>query len=135
MFPTTPDYVRAVQIAVTVENIPVVPVPATEVAAGGAGNYSGTDTDYQEVVSWTISTGKVGELKEILIISDDYAHTLAKVTIGATTWATDWSPTSSMPIIFEDLKLAAASVITVEVKSSDGTAIDVDAIIVGKEIG
>lgn len=130
-----PDWVTVIQVAVTVENIPVVPEPTTEVAAGGDGNYSGVLETYQEVVSWTVSASKVGELKEILIVSDDYAHTLVKVTVGTVTWAMDWSPTSCMPIIFEDLKLAEATEIKVEAKSSDGTAIDVDAIIVGKEIG
>ena len=130
-----PDWVTIVQVAVTVENVPVVPEPATEVAAGGEGNYSGTDTTYQEVVSWTVSSGKVGELKEILIVTDDYVHTVIKVTVGTVTWAEDWSPTSAMPIIFEDLKLAEATEVKIEAKSSDGTAIDVDAIITGKEIG
>lgn len=130
-----PDGVLMIQVAVTVENVPVVPLPATEEAAGGKGNYSGTDTTYQEVTSWTVSTDKVGELKEILVISDDYDHTEVKITIASEVWCTDWSPTSAMPIIFEDLKLAAAAEVKVEVKSSDGTAIDVDAIIVGKEIG
>lgn len=130
-----PDYVRAIQITVTVEDEPTAPEPANEAAAGDAGNYSGTDQTYQTVATWTVSTDKIGELKEILIISDDYAHTLARITIGGTVWETDWSPTSAMPIIFEDLKLAESTVVLVEAKSSDGTAIDVDALIVGKEIG
>uniref|UniRef100_A0A6M3M3U4 Uncharacterized protein n=1 Tax=viral metagenome TaxID=1070528 RepID=A0A6M3M3U4_9ZZZZ len=131
----TPDWVRMVQVAVTVNNVPVVSEPATECAAGGAGNYSGSSTSYQTVKTWTVAAGKVGELKEILIISDDYAHTVCKVTVGSVVWAIDWSPTAAMPIVFEDLKLAAATVVKVEAKSDDGTAIDVDAIIVGKEIG
>ena len=130
-----PDFITAVQVAVTVESKLVLPEPATEVAAGDAGNYSGILQTYQTVATWTVATGKVGELKEILIISDDYAHTLAQITIAGSVWETDWSPTAAMPIIFEDLKLAAASVVLVEAKSSDGTAIDVDALIVGKEIG
>lgn len=131
----TPDWVRMSQVAVTVEGVPVVPEPATEVAAGDAGNYSGTDTTYQTVATWTITANKVGELKEILVISDDYDHTLVRITIAGTVWETDWSPTSSMPIIFEDLKLDTEATVLVEAKSSDGTAIDVDALIVGKEIG
>jgi hypothetical protein len=107
---------------------------ADEYAAGGAGNYAGTDTDYQTVMEWTVTTGRTGELKEILVISDDYAHTLVEVVIGSVTWCTDWSPTSPMPIIHEDLRLAAGTTVTVSAKSSDGTAIDVDAIIVAKEI-
>lgn len=131
----TPDGVLMIQVAVTVDTMPVIPEVGTEVAAGAAGNYSGTDQTYQEVASWTVSTDKVGELKEILVLSDDYAHTLVQITVGSVTWCTDWSPTSAMPIIFEDLKLEAGQVVKVEAKSSDGTAIDVDAIIVGKEIG
>lgn len=130
-----PDWVRRILITVNVENVPVIEEPAVEAAAGGVGNYTGTDQTYQEVVSWTVTADKVGELKEILIISDDYAHTLAQITIGTTAWATNWSPTSAMPIIFEDLRLAAATEVKIEVKSSDGTSIDVDAIIVGKEVG
>ena len=130
-----PDWVRQVVISVIVENVPVPPDAANQVAAGGKGRYTGTDTTYQAVVTWTVTAAKVGELKEILIISDLYAKTLLKVTVGSVTWATDWAIQSSMPIIFEDLKLAAASVIKVEAKSSDGTSITVDAIIVGKEVG
>ena len=131
----TPDWVRIVQIAVTVENVPVVPEPATEVAAGGAGKYSGTDQTYQTVVTWTVAAEKVGELKEILVLSDDYDHTQVKITVGAVTWAEDWNPMAAMPIIFEDLKLAKTTAVKVEAKSTDGTAIEVDTIIVGKEIG
>lgn len=130
-----PDWLRTVVISVVVENVPVVPVPANEAAAGGVGNYSGTDQTYQEVVSWTVTTDKVGELKEILIITDDYDHTEIKITIDGEVWCTDWSPTSAMPIIFEDLRLAAGVEVLVEAQSDDGTAIDVDAIIVSKEIG
>lgn len=131
----TQDWIRMVQITVIVENVPVVQEPATECAAGAAGNYSGTATTYQEVASWTVATEKVGDLKEILILSDDYDHTQVKITVGTVTWCEDWSPTGAMPIIFEDLKLAAATEVKVEAKSDDGTTIDVDAIIVAKEIG
>jgi len=133
--PDAPDWITDVQVNVVVENVPVPPEPTKERAAGGAGNYSGTDQTYQEVVSWTVATGKVGDLKEILIVTDDYDHTEIKVTVGSVEWCTDWSPTSAMPIIFEDLKLAEGTEVKVEAQSDDGTAIDVDAIIVAKEIG
>jgi len=124
-----PDWTRQVQIVI------VRAQPLDEAAAGDIGNYSGVLETYQTVATWTVAVGKVGELKEILIISDDYAHTLVQITIAGTVFETDWSPTSSMPIIFEDLRLAAAAVVLVEAKSDDGTAIDVDAIIIGKEVG
>jgi hypothetical protein len=130
-----PDGVLMVQVAVTVDLVPVVPRPAKEAAAGKVGRYTGTATTYQTVASWTVATGKVGELKEILCLSDDYDHTYLQITVGAVVYATNWIATSALPIIFEDLKLEAATVVKVEAKSTDGTSIIVDAAIVGKEIG
>ena len=124
-----PDWTDQVQVVI------VAAQPSDEAAAGDIGNYSGVHETYQTVATWTVTAEKIGELKEVLIISDDYAHTLVQITIAGTVFETDWSPTSSMPIIFEDLRLAAEAVVLVETKSSDGTAIDVDAIIIGKEVG
>ena len=124
-----PDYTKRIEIHFSSGQA------AEEYAWGAAGNYSGTSTTYQQAVTATVTVGRVAELKELIILSDDYAHTLVKVTIGSVVWCTDWSPTGAMPIIFEDLRLAAAAVVKVEAKSSTGAAIDVDAIIVGKEVG
>lgn len=109
-------------------------VPTTEEAAGDAGRYTGTDTTYQTVASWTVEAGKTGELKEITILSDDYDHTQFKITVGGITFETDWAVQGAMPLIFEDLRLAAGSVVKVECKSTDGTSITVDAVIVGREL-
>jgi len=130
-----PDFVTRVQVAVTVENVPVVPEVGTEVAAGASGAYTGTDQTYQSVAKWTVSADKVGELKEILIISSNYALTLVKVSVAGVDEPDDWAPQAAMPLIYEDLKLAAAAEVEVQCKSSDGTSITVDALIVGKEIG
>lgn len=130
-----PDGTVWTQVINVVVDTPVPPAPAHENAAGGAGNYSGVLQTYQTVVSWTVAADKIGDLKEILIVTDDYDHTEIKITVGTVVWCTDWNPTSAMPIIFEDLKLVAGTVVKVEAKSDDGTAIDVDAIIVAKEIG
>lgn len=124
-----PDYTRRVQVTI------VAGQPAEEAAAGDIGNYAGGDQTYQTVASWTVTTAKIGELKEILMISNDYDHTEIRITINGTVFETDWSPTSSMPIIFEDLRLAAGAIVLVEAQSTDGTSIDVDVVIIGKEIG
>lgn len=123
-----PDWVLPVQVTI------VEAQPADERAAGDADKYSGTDQTYQALASWTVATDYVGELKEILIISDNYAKTHIKIVIGAITWCTDWNPQACMPVIFEDLRLAAAAAVTVSVKSTDGTSIEVDGTIVGKEV-
>jgi hypothetical protein len=130
-----PDGVLMIQVAVTVENVPVVPAPAVEAAAGKVGRRTNATTGYLEVASWTVATGKVGDLKEILVLSSDYTLTYVKITVGSVVYATDWIVASALPIIFEDLKLAAGTVVKVECASTTGASITVDAAIVGKEIG
>jgi hypothetical protein len=124
-----PDWTQKIEVSITAGQ------PSVEAAAGAAGTYSGTDTTYQEVASWTVADDKVGELKEIMFLSNNYAKTLLQVTVGSVVWATEWAPQASMPIIFEDLRLAEGDIVLVECKSSDATSITVDAIIVAKEIG
>lgn len=130
-----PPWVRQIEVTVVVDNEPVPSQPTTEAPAGDSGRYSGGDTSYQSVAKWTVTTDKVGELKEILIVSDDYDHTQIKVSIAGVDEPDDWLIQQPMPLIYEDLKLAAASEVEVQVKSTDGTSIKVDAVIVGKEIG
>jgi len=132
---SSPPWLRAIEVNVVVDNEPIPVSPATEVPAGDIGGYAGTAETYQAAASWTVSTGKIGVLKEILIISDDYAHTLVTIVVAGVTLESGWSPTSVMPLIYEDLTLAAGAVVAVTVRSSDGTAIDVDVVIVGKEVG
>lgn len=129
-----PAWVQTVLVAVTVENKPVIPLPTTETAAGGVGHYAGVGTTYQTVKSWTVTALKVGELKEISFTGTVLAKTLWRVVIGADTFVTDLSIGAPLTLPFFDLKLAAATVVTVSCKSSDGTTINADASIVAKEI-
>lgn len=130
-----PDGTLWVQQVDVVVDLPTPSQPANEQSAGGVGRYAGTDTDYQEVVSWTVTADKVGELKEITFLSDNYAKTNLQITVGAVVFATDWIVQGTIPLIFEDLKLAAGAVVKVECKSTDGTSIIVDAVIAAKELG
>lgn len=130
-----PDGTLWVQNVTVVVEAPTPSEPAKENAAGGVGRYTGTDTDYQEVAAWTVAAGKVGELKEITVLTSDYDKTALQITVGDITFATDWIAQGAMPLIFEDLKLAAGKVVKVEAKSTDGTSITVDAVITAKEIG
>jgi hypothetical protein len=131
----SPDGTLWVQNVSVVVETPTPSEPAKERAAGDTGRYSGSSQSYQEVASWTVATGKVGELKEITLLSDEYDYTEWRITVGAVTFAEDWIVQAAMPIIFEDLRLAAGTEVKVEARSTDGTAIVADVCITGKELG
>lgn len=130
-----PDGTLWTQVVDVVVDTPVPPAPAHEYAAGAVGRYSGGAVAYQTVATWTVTAARLGELKEIVVISDNYAKTLFQITVDTVTFATDWVMQAAIPLIFEDLKLAALKTVTVKAKSSDATVITVDAAIVGKETG
>jgi hypothetical protein len=131
----SPDGLRQVVVSGVVENVPVVPLPANEVAAGAIGRYTGTAQTYQTIATWTVTTNKIGELKEILVLSSDWSKTQFQITIGDTVFKSSWQMLLSMPLLFVDLRLAEGTTTKVECKSTDGTSITVDAVITGKEIG
>lgn len=102
-----------------------------------AGRYSGTDTGYKTLASWTCGKvwgGKRSELHQIRIVCTDYAHPRFRLNVKKT-------------LMFEDQKLEAALVIPfpkndvlrmddeilLEVKSDDGTSITCFGIITGSE--
>ena len=130
-----PDGTQWVQVISVVVETPTPPEPAHETAAGGIGHYAGSDVAYQVVKSWTVTTGKVGELKEISFTGTVLAKTHWKVVIGALTFVTDLLIGAPLTIPFFDLKLVAATVVTVSCKSTDGSAINADASIAAKETG
>lgn len=41
--------------------------------------YSGTDTDYQDVVSWTIPTGKSGVVYEVSMVTNNFTKTVFRL--------------------------------------------------------
>ena len=126
---------RIIITTVVVGGVPQVPAAAVEAAAGAIGRYSGTATTYQTVASWTVAASKVGELKEIILVSDNYPVTKFQVTVGGVVYCTEKIVRTAMPLVFGDLKLAAAAVVLVEALSTDGSTITVDGIITAKEIG
>lgn len=130
-----PDWVTTVAVTVIVENVPVIPVPANEVWAGDVDRYSGSAAAYQEFAKWTVTALKTGELKEVSMITDDYANTVWKLVIGATTVFEDLVIQSALTLPFFDLRLAPATVVTLSCHSDGATAIVADGTIVGKEIG
>jgi hypothetical protein len=95
--------------------------------------YTGTDTSYKTVVSWTVSTGKLGELKEVSMLSDTYAKTQFKLTIAGVEQFKDKVIQASLTLPFAENKLSAGDIVLLEAQSTDGTSITVDGSISGRE--
>jgi hypothetical protein len=112
---------------------PVVPSPANEAPAGGAGEYVGADDSYQVIVSWTVTAGRTGLLIDIEMVSTIPNSTNWKVEIGDTVFMVDLLQQSSLSLPFANLQLAAGTVVKVSVLSTDGSTITADACIVAKE--
>lgn len=130
-----PDYTKKIAITVQVgfDSVPVSQTSETPVVE--LDRYSGSEVTYQSVVSWTVAVGKGGVLKEVSMESDNYAKTLFRLDIGGAAYFTDKTVIAPLTIPFADVSLAEGVVVEVLAKSSDGTALNVDGMISGKEIG
>jgi hypothetical protein len=95
--------------------------------------YSGGSTSYQTVVSWTVSNGKSGMLKEVSMITSDYEHTYFRLTIAGKKQFEDKLIQAPLTLPFPDNRLNAGSVVLLECRSTDGTSITVDGSITGRE--
>jgi len=125
----SPDWVRQVQVVITEAE------PKVEKAVTRLDRLTTTSTFYQEVVSWTVSTGKVGVLKLVAMESSKYDKTMFKLTIAGEVQFTDGEVLAPLNLQWPDVRLAAGSVVKLEAKSTDGTSVTVDGAITGKEVG
>lgn len=130
-----PDGTLWVQYVSVVLEVPTPPEPAHEYPAGAVGRYSGKAATYQQVAKWTVTAGRVGELKEVSMVTDDYANTTWKLVVGATTVFTNVKIQAPLTIPFFDLRLAAGAAVTLSCHSDGVTDIVADGSIVAKEIG
>jgi len=130
-----PDGTQWVQVISVVVATPTPPEPAHEAAAGDVDRYSGSAATYQEVAKWTVTADKVGELKEVSMVTDDFTNTVWMLVVGATTVFYDVVIQAPLTLPFFDLKLAALTEVTLFCHSDGSTAIVADGSIVGREIG
>lgn len=100
--------------------------------AGTIGYYSGNLTTYQTLATVTVGSGKYGDLYEIGMTPDTNAW--FKVSIGGTALFEDIKLLNPVALTFPPNKLAAGTVILVQVKSINGTAIEVNGSITMKEV-
>jgi len=127
--------------------MPVSPRPplpsATEVATqqayqaiyGGPvlkiNRYSGTDQDWRELVRWDIPIGYTGDLHTISLVSNNDAKTRYRFFLANVKQdiPTDRQTTTPQEHKWDRSVLPGGTAVWVEVQSTDGTAIIVDAVI------
>jgi len=113
---------------------PPTPPPGAEEAVTEVDRYSGGATGYQPLVSWTVSAGKTGYLRQVSMVTDTYAKTHFRLTIAGSEKFADRLLQAPLTLTYPDLRLKAGATVLLEVKSTDGTAITVDGEIAGKEV-
>jgi hypothetical protein len=111
-------------VTIDLEGVPIAKVD----------RYSGSDTTYQTVVSWTVSLGKKGWLQEVSMITDNFEKTQFRLKIADEMLFEDKQIQSSLTLPFPWNELEEGSVVLLECKSTDGTAIVVDGSITGREV-
>lgn len=114
------------------EEVSVVEYSGTPIAK--LGRYDGASEEYQTIVSWTVPSGKTGVLFEVSMVTSNFAKTHFKLTIGSDEQFSDKKIQAALTLPWKDNKLAAATVVLLEAKSTDGTAIVVDGSITGKTL-
>uniref|UniRef100_A0A6M3XSF4 Uncharacterized protein n=1 Tax=viral metagenome TaxID=1070528 RepID=A0A6M3XSF4_9ZZZZ len=124
-----PDWTDQVQVVI------VEAEAEDEAAETQLDRLSTSSTSYGTVVSWTVTTDKIGVLHCIEMESDNYDKTRFQLTIAGVVQFTDIQIGASLSLEYPDVKIAAGSEVLLEAKSSDGTAINVDGDILGKEVG
>ena len=130
-----PDGTKRIVVSVTVGTDQIPETAVTETAVIVVDRLSTTSTSYQDVVSWTVSTDKVGILHRLEMECDNYAKTRFRVAIAGAEKFTDQEFEGPYNMEFPDVKLAAGTVVLLQAKSTDGTEINVDGDIIGKEVG
>lgn len=131
----TPDFVTRVQVAVTVENVPIVPEATTEYPIDSYGTYSGSSATYQTLKEWTVAASRVGILRAVELETSDYGVAQFKIVVAGTTVLENKKIPTSFTKEWPDLHLSAGQKVTVSVKSDGSTTIDAYCDISAKEVG
>lgn len=124
-----PDWTQQVNVVV------IKAEPGLETAITRLNRLTTSSTEYQTVVTWTVTAEKIGILHNIEFMSDDYDHTQFQLTIAGVVQFTNATIGNSLSLGYPDVRIAGEAVIILEAKSTDTTEVIVDADITGKEIG
>lgn len=130
-----PDGTLWTQIVDVVVDIPVPGVPAHETAITRLHRLTTALLVYGQVVEWTVSDDTMGILRFVEMETDNYEKTRFKLTIDGVEQFAGVQIEQCLSLEWPDVKLAAGAQVLLEAASSDGTAINVDGDILGKEVG
>uniref|UniRef100_A0A6M3Y3D8 Uncharacterized protein n=1 Tax=viral metagenome TaxID=1070528 RepID=A0A6M3Y3D8_9ZZZZ len=130
-----PDWVSMVQVAVTVENVPIIPDPATEYALDTYGSVSTSSATLQTLFSRTVPADRVGILNAIELSCDNYDVAIFEIVVKGVTIVDNETIPESFTKDFPELHLAAAEAVTVKVKSDGSTTINAWCDVSYKEVG
>lgn len=130
-----PDGVKLIATTVIVENEPIVETPTTEFPIASYGVVSTSSSSYQELVTWTVAAQRVGLLRAVEISCDNYDVAQFKLVVAGVTVFKDKKLPESFTKEFPDIRLAAASMVTLSVKSDGATTITAYADLNAKEVG
>jgi hypothetical protein len=130
-----PDGVLMIQVAVTVENVPIIANPATEYALDTFGIVSTSSSTLQTLFSRTVPAGRVGILNSIELSCDNYDVAIFEIVVKGVTVLDSEKLPESFTKDFPSLHLAATESITVKVKSNGSTMINVWCDVSYKEVG
>ena len=95
--------------------------------------FSGTDQDWVELIRWDIPIGFTGDLREISIVSSNDEKTRYRVFLANADQniPTNQQTTTPQTWPWDRTVLPGGTSVWVEVRSTDGTAITVDATLTG----
>ena len=98
--------------------------------------YSGTDTSWQVLVEWAIPQGLTGNLREIILQSDNDAKARYRVFIGDDDQQipTDRQTKTPQTWLFPENEVPAGTSVRIDVLSVDGSSIIVDATLTGAAV-
>ena len=129
-----PDFTTWVQTIELVGTTPTPTTPSTETLLSKLAKVTTSSTDYQTLISYTVPAATIAILGGIEFYADPTSKGRFRLTVGGVEkWADQEIPTA-LNHYFADARLAAATVVLLEGKSSDGTSVDLWGSIEGKEV-
>lgn len=117
-------------------------IPATTLSTGvilvgqpvaQVNRYSGAHTDWVELIRWDIPVGYIGDLHEFSLLSDNDTKTRYRVWLANINqeWPTDRLTTTPLTLPFRNTKIPGGTSVYIEILSTDGTSIIIEASLSG----